>query len=90
MPPSSLGWEDGVHVLLFVLAGVLFVVATKGYRRTRTPRVLLFTTAFALFLVKEAIAVGEIVIGDRSLFAAGELAAEAAILVAFFLAMVKG
>jgi hypothetical protein len=90
MAPGALGWEDGVHVLLLVLASILFAVAIKGYHRTRTTRVLLFTAAFALFFVKEAIAVTEILLGDRILYAAGELAVEAAILVAFFLAMAKG
>jgi hypothetical protein len=90
MTPGALSWEDGVHLLLFLLASILFAVAIKGYRGTRTTRVLLFASAFGLFFVKEAIVVGEIILGDRSLFAAAELAAEAAVLVAFFLAMVKG
>jgi hypothetical protein len=90
MAAGEFEWDDGVGVAIALLAGVLFAIALKGYLRTRTPRVLLFTLAFGVLFAKGLLKLLEaFVVGEGPVVDAAELGADLAVLLLFFLGMTR-
>ena len=91
MPAGEFEWDDGVGLVVALLAAVLFWIALRAYLRTRTTRVLLFASAFGVFFAKGLLKVVEwLWVGDHPAIDALEILADAAILLLFFLGMIKG
>lgn len=87
----QLAWDDALSIAIPLLASVPLWVAVVAYRRTPTRRVLLFTSAFAVFFLKGLVIAAEVLLwaGNAALDAL-ELLADALILALFSLGMLKG
>ncbi|HUR69517.1 MAG TPA: hypothetical protein VM370_09750 [Candidatus Thermoplasmatota archaeon] len=86
MVGEGLEWDDWVGLALAIVAGILFFIALRAYRRTRTTRVLLFAAAFGMYFVKELVGgAGPVLPVGESLVDTVELLADASVLLLFFL-----
>lgn len=87
----DLGWDNLLSITIPLLAFIPFSIALVAYRRTPTPRVLLFTAAFAAYFLKGLFIAAEVLVWEGNpLLDALELVTDALILVLFTLGMLKG
>ncbi|HEV7386461.1 MAG TPA: hypothetical protein VGN89_16375 [Phenylobacterium sp.] len=87
--PAEFQWDDAVSLAIAVLAGILFAIALKAWRRTPTTRVLLFAAAFGVFFLRGLLKPAVLLVGDIPAIDLLELLADLAVLVLFFLGMTK-
>lgn len=57
--------QDAVRLVIPVLALILFAVSVQSYRRTRTPRVLFFASAFGVYFLKSLFIGSELLIPEQ-------------------------